>query len=96
MHRHDYNYHFVAIQPSQLEVYGEDGLRLFDFRAEGVLAFRVKGDFLEPVGMELPWPVPRIHSAKNIGDTLYHEILYESKVMSGNCNDVSENSENEL
>lgn len=35
MHRHDHDYHFVAISPTQLEVYGEDGLRLFDFRAEG-------------------------------------------------------------
>jgi hypothetical protein len=35
MRSHDcYDYPFVAIQPTQLEVYGEDGSRLFDFRAE--------------------------------------------------------------
>jgi hypothetical protein len=34
---------------------------------------------LEPIGVELP-PVPRIHAAKNIGDTIYNEILFESKV----------------
>jgi hypothetical protein len=37
MHRHDYDYSFVAVKPSQLEVYGEDGKRLFDFYATGVL-----------------------------------------------------------
>jgi hypothetical protein len=79
MHRHDFNYHFVAIAPTQLEVYGEDGSRLFDFRAEGALGFKIKGDFLEPIGVDLP-PVPRIHAAKNIGDSVYHEILFESKV----------------
>mmetsp|Transcript_20371 Transcript_20371/g.30007 ORF Transcript_20371/g.30007 Transcript_20371/m.30007 type:complete len:170 (-) Transcript_20371:1579-2088(-) len=79
MHKHDYDYHFVAIKPTQLEVYGEDGLRLFDFRAEGVLGFKVVGEFLEPIGIELPFPVPRVHSAKNIGDGDYYEILYESK-----------------
>lgn len=35
MHRHDHDYDFVAISPTQLEVYGEDGSRLLDFRAEG-------------------------------------------------------------
>lgn len=43
--------------PTQLEVCGESGERLFDFRAEGVLGFRAVGDFLEPIGMELPCTV---------------------------------------
>jgi hypothetical protein len=79
MHSHDYDYHFVAIKPTQLEVYGEDGSRLFDFRAEGALGFKLVGDFLEPIGIELPWPVPRVHAAKNIGHDDYYEILFESK-----------------
>ena len=79
MHKHDYDYHFVAIKPTQLEVYGEDGSRLFDFRAEGVLGFKLVGDLLEPIGIELPWPVPAIHAAKNIGKEDYYEILFESK-----------------
>jgi len=79
MHRHDHDYHFVAIKPSQLEVYGEDGSRLFDFRAEGVLGFRMNGEMLEPIGIELPWDVPRVHAAKNIGEDYYYEILFESK-----------------
>merc|ERR1711971_204913 len=79
MHRHDFDYTFVVVKPSQLEVFGEDGNRLFDFWAEGTKAFRIKGDFLEPVSGSLPWPVPRIHSARNIGASDYHEILFESK-----------------
>jgi hypothetical protein len=80
MHAHDFAYHFVAIKPTQLEVYGANGDRLFDFRAEGVLGFKVIGEFLVPQNIELPWPVPRIHAAKNIGNETYYEILYESKV----------------
>mmetsp|Transcript_14908 Transcript_14908/g.41209 ORF Transcript_14908/g.41209 Transcript_14908/m.41209 type:complete len:170 (-) Transcript_14908:15-524(-) len=83
MHSHDYDYHFVAIKPTQLEVYGVDGSRLFDFRAEGVLGFKLVGEFLEPIGIELPWPVPRVHAAKNIGDDDYYEILFESKKSGG-------------
>lgn len=97
MHKHDYDYHFVAIKPTQLEVYGEDGSRLFDFRAEGVLGFKLVGEFLEPIGIELPWPVPAVHAAKNIGDTDYYEILFESKGSSQkNYDDVKERIINEL
>jgi hypothetical protein len=60
----------------------------FDFRAEGVLGFKVVGDFLEPIGIELPFPVPRVHSAKNIGTEDYYEILYESKHRSDGSNKV--------
>ena len=42
MHRHDYDYTFVVVQPSQLEVFGENGSRLFDFWAAGTKAFRIK------------------------------------------------------
>lgn len=97
MHRHDYDYHFVAIVPTQLEVWGSLGEfgglgnRLFDFRAEGTLGFTIEGDLLVPVHGELPWPVPRVHAAKNIGTHTYYEILYESKVSTSmrNNNDSS-------
>ena len=42
MHRYDFDYTFVVVKPSQLEVFGEDGNRLFDFWAEGTKAFRIK------------------------------------------------------
>eukprot|EP00600_Ochromonadales_sp_CCMP1393_P002681 CAMPEP_0174987564 /NCGR_PEP_ID=MMETSP0004_2-20121128/19622_1 /TAXON_ID=420556 /ORGANISM="Ochromonas sp., Strain CCMP1393" /LENGTH=170 /DNA_ID=CAMNT_0016240647 /DNA_START=19 /DNA_END=531 /DNA_ORIENTATION=- len=99
MHRHDYDYHFVAVQPSQLEVWGETGERLFDFRAEGTLGFTVEGDFLVPAkGVDLPWPVPRTHAAKNIGPDPYYEILFESKVATGtsNCDSCPRNLPDEL
>ena len=84
MHRHDYDYSFVAVKPSQLEVYGEDGKRLFDFWATG-LSLRVEGDYLEPTSnITLPWKVPRIHAARNIGSNTYHEILFENKYSTSN------------
>lgn len=79
MHRHDFDYSFVAIKPSRLEVYGENGDKLFDFWATEA-SLRVNGDFLEPTGQEkLPYKVPRVHAARNIGTETYHEILFESK-----------------
>ena len=53
MHRHDHDYYFVVNNPSQLEVWGENGTRLFDFRAEGILGFRVQDDLLVPVNTEV-------------------------------------------
>ena len=79
MHKHDFDYSFVAVKPSRLEVFGEDGKRLFDFWANK-LSLRVNGDYLEPTGdVKLPWKIPRVHAARNIGATTYNEILYENK-----------------
>ena len=83
MHRHDFDYSFVAIKPSRLEVYGEDGEKLFDFWATEA-SLRVSGDFLEPTGEALPYKVPRVHAARNIGTETYHEILFESKYPADN------------
>ena len=84
MHRHDFDYSFVAVKPSRLEVYGEDGEMLFDFWATEA-SLRVNGDFLEPTGDEkLPYKVPRVHAARNIGTETYHEILFESKYLADN------------
>jgi len=86
MHKHDCGYHFVAINPTELEVYGEDGARLFSFQAQGTLGFSIVGDELvqiPPLGVESdsfqPIRVPRVHAARNIGPTNYYEVLYESK-----------------
>lgn len=79
LHRHDLDYHFIAIIPTQLEVYDWQGTRLFDFRAEGTKGFRVKGDLLEPTVGTLPTPLPRLHSALNIGLNDYYEVLVEHK-----------------
>ena len=81
MHRHDHDYHFVVIQPTQLQVWGEDGSILFDFRAEGTFGFNVQGDFLVPASdqVKMAHSVPRVHAAKNIGPNTYYEILFERK-----------------
>ena len=87
LHRHDYDYHFVVINPTQLEVYDEKGKVLFDFRAEGTIGFTINGDFLDPINIKLPYPVPRIHAARNIGPNVYYEILFESKPRSSQINE---------
>eukprot|EP00656_Telonema_subtile_P007797 TRINITY_DN1365_c0_g1_i1.p1 TRINITY_DN1365_c0_g1~~TRINITY_DN1365_c0_g1_i1.p1 ORF type:complete len:217 (+),score=50.34 TRINITY_DN1365_c0_g1_i1:145-795(+) len=93
MHRHDFDYSFVAIQPSQLEVYGEDGKRLFDFYATG-LSLRVQGEYLVPTnGMKLPWKIPRVHAARNIGRNWYYEILIELKTSTNNTDSCSSGTE---
>lgn len=92
MHRHENDYHFVAIQPSQLQVWGEDGTILFEFRAEGTLGFKIEGEYLLPVSenVQLPYIVPRTHAAKNIGPNMYHEILFESKAKVASSSDNEE------
>lgn len=85
MHRHDCAYHFVAIQPTELEVYGASGVRLFSFQAQGTLGFSIQGDDLvqdAPTGSGAsfqPIRVPRTHAARNVGSADYYEILFESK-----------------
>ena len=85
MHRHDCDYHFIALEPSTLEVWGASGERLFDFLATGTLGFKIEGDFLvqlAPSGADAasftPIRVPRVHSARNLGNHVYREILFES------------------
>jgi hypothetical protein len=91
MHRHDCDYHFVAIHPTELEVFGEKGDRLFSFRAEGTLGFKIEVQELVQIPPTsassknsdfTPIRVPRVHAAKNIGEGQYYEILFESKT---NC-----------
>ena len=88
MHRHDCDYHFVAIEPTELEVYGETGELLFSFIAQGTLGFHIEGDELVQIKTTefddslkefVPIRAPRVHAAKNIGNKPYYEILFESK-----------------
>lgn len=39
----------------------------------------IAGDFLVQTASETPLSVPRVHAAKNVGQGIYNEILYESK-----------------
>merc|ERR1712060_875786 len=80
MHIHNYDYSFLAYEPTTLAVWGESGDYLFSFEAKGTLSFSVKDELLEPApGVKLPWKVPRIHAAKNVGPNVYRELLFESK-----------------
>jgi quercetin dioxygenase-like cupin family protein len=85
MHEHRCNYHFVALQPSILEVFVTSGESLFSFEAKGVLGFKIVGDELvqvepkDPAADFVPIRAPRVHSARNIGHTIYNELLFESK-----------------
>lgn len=85
LHRHDCDYHFVALQPSTLEVFGANGERLFDFLATGTLGFKLDGDELvqlPPSSADAsftPIRVPRTHTARNIGSNIYRELLFESR-----------------
>lgn len=40
----------------------------------------MKGDYLIPNNIILPFTVPRIHAARNIGNNIYNEILFENKL----------------
>ena len=97
MHRHDFDYSFVAIKPSRLEVFGEDGTRLFDFWATES-SLKIDGDFLVPTdeNIKLPYKVPRVHAARNIGPDTYHEILFESKFLAEDLNSPTRLSKKEL
>ena len=64
------------------QVFGEDGTRLFDFWATEA-SLKINGDFLEPTSdVKLPYKVPRVHAARNIGADTYHEILLELPFLS--------------
>ena len=82
MHKHDCGYHFVALSSAELELYGNDGRRLMDFNIkEGdILGFSIENDMLIQTASNNPINIPRIHAAKNIGQTTFKEILFESKL----------------
>lgn len=85
MHKHDCDYHFVAIKPTEVEVYGESGRLLVTVTLAGTLGFKVEGDELVQTKPSdappnfVPIRVPRIHAARNVGNSPYYEILFESK-----------------
>ena len=82
---------------SIIEVFGEDGTRLFDFWATES-SLKINGDFLEPTdeNIKLPYKVPRVHAARNIGPETYHEILFESKFSAEDLNNPTRLSKKEL
>ena len=77
MHRHDYDYHFIVTSEAQHAIYGPDGNYITDFWSSGEIGFIINGDNLEPTIDFMV--IPRVHVAKNIGNTTYSGILYEFK-----------------
>lgn len=83
MHRHYCNYYFVAVTSTVLEVFLSSGESSYTFKAEGTMGFRIEGENLVQIGSHAnPIIAPRTHAARNIGNSTYHEILFESKT---NC-----------
>lgn len=81
MHRHDCGYHFLALSSAELELYGNDGELLMDFNIkEGdILGFSIQDEMLVQTASTNPIRIPRTHAAKNVGQTTFKEILFESK-----------------
>ena len=82
LHEHSHDYVFYAARGSTLKVTGERGEHLFTFSPEtgSTLKLEKHGDFLlGEGGAELPWKVPVVHRAENIGEGDYLEVLVELK-----------------
>ena len=82
MHRHDHDYFFLAIQGSTLSVTDVNNDFLFEFSpGKGdTLNLEKHGDFITGPGQTpLPWDLPTVHAAKNVGNQTYHEVLIELK-----------------
>ena len=80
IHEHKNDYIFYILDGTVLQVLGEEGADLGTFDAEtgSVFAFKVEdGHLISTDGKN--HRVPVIHSAKNIGQTEYREILVETK-----------------
>ena len=87
MHRHDYDYLFVVKSEAQHAIFGPSGEYINDFWSSGEIGFIVNGDQLVPTVDFMN--IPRVHAAKNIGNTTYNGILYEFKKRTiGQCDAV--------
>lgn len=87
MHRHDYDYHFVVKSEAQHAIFGPSGEYIIDFWSKGEIGFIIDGDTLLPTVDFID--IPRVHLAKNIGNTTYNGILYEFKKRTiGQCHKV--------
>ena len=79
-HRHELDYVVRILAGSTLEVYGPDGelLDTVELEAGGAVSFRIEGDQI--VSDRPGYPVvPATHSAKNVGNSTFREVLIEFK-----------------
>jgi len=78
-HTHVLDYLFYVFEGSTIQVFDAEGKppAVLEPKAGDVLAFKVVGDQLVPAGGGEP--IPATHSATNIGDKRYREVLVETK-----------------
>jgi len=79
-HTHKLDYAVRVVAGSRLEVFGPDGetLDVVELEAGGAICFRVEGDMIVADRPGYP-TVPATHSARNIGETTFREVLVEFK-----------------
>jgi quercetin dioxygenase-like cupin family protein len=82
MHRHECGYHFLAVTSSDLEVWGEYGEMLMTITptAGKVIGFALEGEELVQTASENPIRIPRTHAARNVGQHIFNELLFEYKL----------------
>ena len=78
-HTHQRDYLFYVIDGSTLEVAGANGQPdTIEIRSGDTLAFHLDDEQLISVGGKVP-AAPVTHSARNVGDSRYREIIVEMK-----------------
>ena len=79
-HTHELDYVVRVLSGSTLEVSGPDGKLLYTVELEsgGAVNFRVEGDQIVSDRPGYP-AVPATHSARNVGENTFREVLIEFK-----------------
>ncbi len=92
-HEHMYDYSFHVIKGSRLAVFsGADGSHMFSFDAPlgDTKTFKRRGDKMYDVSGKLA-PFDAVHGVQNIGNSTYHELLFETKPAA--CAEIREGAE---
>jgi len=80
LHTHEADYCFYVLQPGELLVRDEAGEEVCRarLRAGEVAGFRLAGSRLYPTGGSTAMgPIPATHSAENVGETTFKEVMFE-------------------
>ncbi len=79
-HTHELDYVVHVVSGSTLEVSGPEGELLYkvELEAGGAVNFRMDGDQIVSDRPEYP-AVPATHSARNVGENTFREVLIEFK-----------------
>lgn len=80
VHTHEHEYIFYVLEGTTLQVFDKDkkDLGSLDVKSGDVVALHLEND--ELILRDDPtYRIPATHSAKNVGDTKYREVLIETK-----------------